>query len=369
MLCTSPSLTKMGRESERGIKCVFCIFPFCAMLIIEFTICVCFLPLAYPTNRKELAPPWAYPRCARDIKAEKSAKEQKRRNVPASLADAGRGVSMTIRVAPSPADIRVTKSWPRDCDKSCLSKLSTADVASADASASTKSKDIAFAAVSGGDVLPTKLSLYDGECRRESIVVKNVSSISIEDIRLSVTCTPRGGSEKTKGIAEQVVLLPWSGPLKDAAGEVSSGNVSRGGNKISARAAAAILDHKSYIAEKEKLRLEELVGNSANTAEAVEDVEDVDVSDDEIANILPLVRVVSVEAIDYECESCEGAPIPACGSVRIILEFSFRPDILICGPTGDPQSRGADVSFSLSYLSSLTTAENEDTLGVLYYRK
>lgn len=83
----------------------------------------------------------------------------------------------------------------------------------------------------------------------------------------------------------------------------------------------------------------------------------------------PLVRVVSVESADYAQAGTSFLPVPARGSIRIILEFSFREDLLLSplDSKNDTAIPGVTLSFGLSYLSGDSTRSLSD--NILYYRK
>lgn len=136
--------------------------------------------------------------------------------------------------------------------------------------------------------------------------------------------------------------------------------------KMSARAAAAISDYKNYVAEREKLRLAQL-GEEQAVVDIRGNESDSDADNEGPEEVLPappLVRVVSMEPVGYSPDQNGGfLPIPAYSSVRFVLEFSFRGDLMLC----EGLSADLPVTFNMSYL----TADNSSfcTEEAHYYRK
>lgn len=164
------------------------------------------------------------------------------------------------------------------------------------------------------------------------------------------------------------ILLPWSGPLKDNNDQLGPKKV----NKMSARAAAAILDYKNFIEEQKKMSEGEVVFPMKSSEEPS------DLEEDDTAT--PLVRVVSVEAMDYkQVDSFSVLPIAAFGSIKITLEYYFRADLLI-NPTLSPTAphtadncdNGCYLNLTLSYISedpsALTSKGSDAANTIVYYR-
>ena len=150
------------------------------------------------------------------------------------------------------------------------------------------------------------------------------------------------------------------------------------GSGFSAKAAAAISDHKSYIAEREEaIRLEKI-------REGVpENQHDRDCEDEYSLGVYPeeihpsLVRIVALENLGNDTSVVPALrddlyPITPQGSIKLTFEFNFCDDLMPPNIGVDDSIAGANVTLSISYLSASSNESPDISYlqnNVLYYRK
>jgi hypothetical protein len=170
--------------------------------------------------------------------------------------------------------------------------------------------------------------------------------------------------------AANSVLLPFSsGVLESSIGPGGSAvsAASPAASHISAKAIAAIIDHKNYIAEKE----------AANQGSAPQAIDKTAVPTKELP---PFCRFISIEPVDFKSapsgrdsnQNRESFKIPPYSSVRVAVEFYYidNSQRTVVDREND---HGLNMCISLEYVSAdpfaLAAAQREPLKPSVYFRR
>jgi hypothetical protein len=299
------------------------------------------------TRTPEVAQPWAFPRRAAPSSRSIDAKNSKK-------------IVNRINITRECALLKICSSWlqsqAHDVDVDLLVRGSTVAVLSdsktpidhrpSQAILRSATRDVkgSLMAESTQDGSPSVLELCDGERRRETLVLTNVSKIAINDIRLMLTVVLDSNSSKS---AFSHVLSDFTGSYVEETTGIKGISIQTG--HMSSKAMAAIIDHKNYLAEKDAAKLEQQEQRKKRLA--IDDDPMIDQSN-QIA-IQDLCSIVSVEPIDFKADSSNSIPLPIppnC-SIRITLEFNYRKEFL--RPAYAPGSTtNCVLNISAYYISS-----------------